>query len=244
MALTQYHRVLSGITLFRDTGQTFHCGLLQPTPAQMKFFGGRSSKKPSFKKHSSSNTFPSHFDEREDSHHPRSEPSSPSKSPTKSPKKTSSSRPSSHIDSPKSSRPSRSSRHTNDSGSSSSSRRSKFDPDTHPLNLPPEERRRLSSLAQSAMSGSNSMDIDREPPVNGASPGSPQNPSAQANFSVPIPNGTSPGEAPAPPPHKSNPSSPVTTPQGDAEDYKAAGNRHFKEKNYAKAIEQYNKGML
>lgn len=93
------------------------------------------------------------------------------------------------------------------------------------------------------MNGNNAMDIDSEP-VNGAQPtGSPQNPSAQANFSVPIPNGTAADEAPAPPPHKSNPSSPVTTPDEDAESYKAAGNRHFKEKNYTKAIEQYTKGM-
>ena len=88
------------------------------------------------------------------------------------------------------------------------------------------------------------MDVDREPVVNGAasSPASsPQQPSAQTNFSVPIPDNT---DAPAPPPHKSNPSSPITTPEDDAEQYKAAGNRHFKEKNYPKAIEQYTKGQL
>lgn len=78
------------------------------------------------------------------------------------------------------------------------------------------------------------MDIDREP-------GSP-NPSAQANFSVPIPNGTTHEEPPAPPPHKSNPSSPVTNSLEDAEEYKAAGNKFFKEKNFAKAIEEYSKG--
>lgn len=93
------------------------------------------------------------------------------------------------------------------------------------------------------MSGNNSMDIDREP-VNGASSPPPSNPSAQTNFSVPIPNGTaSHEEAPVPPPHKSNPSSPVPTPQDDADAYKAAGNRLFKDKNYPKAIEQYSKGM-
>lgn len=85
------------------------------------------------------------------------------------------------------------------------------------------------------------MDVDREP-VNGASsPVSSPPPSAQTNFSVPIPDNS---EAPAPPPHKSNPSSPITTPEDDAESYKNAGNRHFKEKNYAKAIEQYSKGEL
>lgn len=201
----------------------------------MKFFGG--SKKPSSKN-------PKHHDspgadDRETAYHPRSEPSSPTKaSSPRSPKK--SSRPSSHIE-PKAaaSRSSRSSRHQNESATSS--RRPKFDPNTHPLNLPPEERRRLSALSTSAMSGSNSMDIDREP-VNGAPSSPPQNPSAQANFSVPISNGTNHEDAPAPPPHKSNPSSPVPTPEEDAEAYKAAGNRFFKDKNYAKAIEQYSKG--
>lgn len=89
------------------------------------------------------------------------------------------------------------------------------------------------------------MDIDREP-VNGASSPASQpqsNPSAQANFSVPIPNGTHHNDAPAPPPHRSNPSSPVPTALDDAEAYKAAGNRFFKDKNYTKAIEQYSKGM-
>lgn len=91
------------------------------------------------------------------------------------------------------------------------------------------------------------MDIDREPVNGGASSPPPQSDksSAQANFSVPIPNGangTTNGDAPAPPPHGSNPSSPTPTAKDDAEAYKAAGNRLFKEKNYDKAIEQYTKG--
>ncbi|KZZ95897.1 DNAJ domain containing protein [Moelleriella libera RCEF 2490] len=126
----------------------------------------------------------------------------------------------------------------------SSSRRSKKDADIHPLNLPPEERRRLSKLSSSTMS--EQMDIDREP-VNGtsspASSSSQNNSSAQTNFAVPITNETQNDEAPAPPPHKSNPSSPVLTPLDDAESYKAAGNRFFKEKNYTKAIEQYSKAV-
>jgi DnaJ family protein C protein 7 len=198
----------------------------------MKFFSG--SKKPSSKKNASSPV----LDDGDDPHYSHSEPSSPTKSPTKPPKKPS--RPASYIDS-KPPRPSRGSRHTTDPGSSS--RRTKIDYDTHPLNLPPEERKRLSELSKAAMSGSNSMDIDREP-VNGASSPPAQNASAQSNFSVPIPNGTSHDEPPAPPQHGSNPSSPILTPQDDAESYKAAGNRFFKEKNYTKAIEQYSKGML
>jgi DnaJ homolog subfamily C member 7 len=95
------------------------------------------------------------------------------------------------------------------------------------------------------MSGRNSMDVDREP-VNGASPASPStNTTSRANtFTVPIPDGTTHEEpAPTPPPHKANPTEPPTTPLDDAESYKAAGNRHFKAKDYAKAIEQYSKGL-
>jgi DnaJ family protein C protein 7 len=189
----------------------------------MKFFGG--SKKPS-KKNASSPDFD------DDPHHSQSEPSSPTKSPTKPSKK--SSRPASYVDS-KPPRPSRTSRLSTDH----SSRKSKIDYDTHPLNLPPEERKRLSELSKAAMSASSPMDIDPQP-VNGASP---QNPSAQSNFAVPIPNGTTHDEPPAPPQHGSRPSSPILTPQDDAESYKAAGNRFFKDKNYTKAIEQYSKGM-
>ncbi|PNY20896.1 DnaJ subfamily C member 7 [Tolypocladium capitatum] len=217
----------------------------------MKFFGG--SKKPasssssSSKKHASTTSVDDHEDVQ---HHPHSEPPSPVKpsASSRSPKK--SSRPASYRDSrepkPSSSpRQSRLSRHATEPTSSSSSRRKKLDTDTHPLNLPPEERKRyseLSNLSNSAMSGRNSMDIDREP-VN-ASPPPPPNPSAQTNFSVPIPNGTTNNEeGPVPPPHKSNPSSPVPTPEDDADAYKAAGNRLFKDKNYTKAIEQYSKGQ-
>ncbi|KLP14335.1 tetratricopeptide repeat protein 2 [Fusarium fujikuroi] len=175
-----------------------------------------------------------------------SEPSSPAraKSPSKPSKRLS--RPASYAaeSTKSSSRSSRLSRQSTDPGHShshSSSRRHKYEPDTHPLNLPPEERKRLSALA-AAMNG-NSMDVDSEP-VNGARSTTPPNPKAQTNFSVPIPNGSSHDDgAPPPPPHKSNPGSPTITPEEDAEAYKAAGNRFFKEKNYYKAIEQYSKAV-
>ncbi|KAK0389162.1 hypothetical protein NLU13_2737 [Sarocladium strictum] len=215
----------------------------------MKFFGG--SKKSSSKKHHSP-TDPDGPDDFEDPiYAPRSEPSSPSKSSSRSPKKPS--RPSSSIDSPpKHSRPSRSSRHSTDPGQTSASSRrkkhesSKIDPNTHPLNLPPEERERFSALSQSAMSGRNSMDIDQEPPAGNGTSTPPPAASAQTNFAVPIPNGTThegQDAAPTPPPHKSNPSSPQPTAADEAEAYKAAGNRFFKEKNYTKAIEQYSKAV-
>jgi DnaJ homolog subfamily C member 7 len=50
--------------------------------------------------------------------------------------------------------------------------------------------------------------------------------------------------APAPPPHRSNPSSPVPTAEDEAEAYKAAGNKFFKEKDYKNAIIQYTKGRF
>ncbi|KAM0436745.1 hypothetical protein ACHAPT_002456 [Fusarium lateritium] len=176
----------------------------------------------------------------DDTAQPHSESSSPTRSPTKSSSSRRSSRPASYAESNKSSRSSRLSRHSTDPGRQHSTRRPKYEPDTHPLNLPPEERKRLSDLA-AAMNGS-SMDIDGEP-VNGARATTPPNPSAQANFSVPIPNGSTHDGAPPPPPHKSNPSSPTPTPKDDAESYKAAGNRFFKDRNYFKAIEQYSKAV-
>ncbi|WAO88614.1 J domain-containing protein [Fusarium falciforme] len=177
--------------------------------------------------------------ERDDTAQSHSESSSPTRSPTKSSSSRRSSRPASYAESNKSSHSSRLSRHSTDAGHRSS-RRPKYEPATHPLNLPPEERKRLSALA-AAMNGS-SMDIDGEP-VNGARATTPPNPSAQTNFSVPIPNGSTHDGAPPPPPHKSNPSSPTPTPKDDAESYKAAGNRFFKDRNYFKAIEQYSKAV-
>ena len=228
----------------------------------MKFFGGSSSSNTNNstnnKKTSSKKQTPTigPNDRQDSTNFPHSEPVSPSKPTTTTKSSTKrSSRPNSHVEpTPKSPlRANRLSRHATEP--SISSRKAKFDPHTHPLNLPPEERKRLSELSQSAMSGSNSMDIDREVPNGGPSTPPPQNSSSQSNFSVPVANGTTNGAAngaangdgprdpPTPPPHKSNPSSPVPTPQEDAESYKAAGNRFFKDKNYSKAIEQYSKGM-
>lgn len=93
------------------------------------------------------------------------------------------------------------------------------------------------------------MDIDRESNATPSSPPSAPQPGPQASFSVPIPNGINTAvngdgdNAPAPPPHKSNPSSPVPTTEDEAEAYKAAGNRFFKEKDYKNAIIQYTKAI-
>ncbi|KAK4151772.1 hypothetical protein C8A00DRAFT_16871 [Chaetomidium leptoderma] len=208
-----------------------------------------------------------------------SQPSSPTKSPTRSPTKSSGSRsptkkassqqrpasPTSRESKPQSPRTSRPfARHPTDAGLSSS-RRKKIDPDTHPLNLPPEQRKRLSEL--SAMSARNSMDVDKEP-VNGGKPSSP--PPAQTqpppppppqqqqqrasnppppHHTVPVTNGADASAngvadeaVPTPPPHRSQPSSPVRTDAEQAESFKNEGNKFFKAGDYTHAMEFYTKG--
>lgn len=242
----------------------------------MKFFDLK--KKPS-KKHD-----PATDDQEgtEDDDYFQSQPSSPAKSPTKSPIKSPVKKPSiagsgaiPRSDSPTSReshkpRPPRSfGRHSTDPGSHSSRRSKKIDPDTHPLNLPPEERKRLSAL--SAMSDRNSMDIDTEPVNGGSTPSSPAQASQPApqpkpvqhskSFTVPLNtkadshntangrNGTNvidltkeEEDVPEPPPHRSAPQSPAQTAAEDAETFKNEGNKYFKTKEYTKAIEYYTKG--
>ncbi|KAH8895133.1 TPR-like protein [Thozetella sp. PMI_491] len=190
----------------------------------------------------------------------QSQPPSPTKSPTKassrSPsKKSEQAAPPSPRESKTQHRTSRNlARQATDPGysSSSSARKKKHDPDTHPLNLPPEERKRLSAL--SAMSARNSMDIDREPPNQG-SPSSPSQsqPGPPSNsFTVPVQmpngaNGTPSGaddDAPPPPPHTSAPASPEETAAADAENFKNEGNKFFKAKDYTRAIECYTKAVV
>jgi DnaJ family protein C protein 7 len=119
-----------------------------------------------------------------------------------------------------------------------------FDPNTHPLNLPPEQLKRLSAL--SSMSDPDRMDIDSDGPAAPSSPATQSN--MPGSFDIPKPNGTNGstnGEGPVPPPHKSNPTSPVPpaapTPE-EAEAFKTAGNKFYKAKEYKKAIEEYTKG--
>ncbi|KOS19271.1 DnaJ -like protein subfamily C member 7 -like protein [Escovopsis weberi] len=244
----------------------------------MKFFGG--SKKQASKKHSSASgpsidetdpvQIPHHSTTASASANPSANahsdihppPPPATKSSSTSPQRKPS-RPLSYRDnkSATQSTKSRLSRHSTDAGSSRrASKLDRFDPDTHPLNLPPEERKRLSELSNAAMSSRNSMDVDRDPAVNGAAAAAASSPpppfkesaSAQKNFAVPIPNGVTPNgvdhrhdddAAPPPPPHKSTPTSPIPSTVDEAETFKTAGNRYFKEKNYAKAIEQYSKAL-
>lgn len=95
------------------------------------------------------------------------------------------------------------------------------------------------------------MDVDRE---YSSSP-APSSPAAQE----PKPHGQN-GDRPAPPPHRYTKSPPpqsatyAATPEAatppaepptiDAEEYKAAGNKFFKIKDYPAAIKEYSKGRL
>ncbi|KAI1374993.1 hypothetical protein F4677DRAFT_455187 [Hypoxylon crocopeplum] len=191
---------------------------------------------------------------------PRSEPTSPVKPPSsssRSPTKKPSTRPASPAQREKQqsqqqlpkSRSSRSfARHSTDQGSSSS-RRTKIDPNIHPLNLPPEELKRLSAqYNMSSRSSFDKMDVDKDAPA--PTPSSPPPVQPQSSFAVPVnsppvngvKNGVKEedeGPVPAPPPHRSNPSSPVPTDREAAEAHKADGNKFFKQKDYARAIAEY-----
>ena len=90
------------------------------------------------------------------------------------------------------------------------------------------------------------MDIDAEAPS--SMPGSFDTPPKTNGANGTHIDGDGDGDAgaPEPPPHKSNPASPVEeappTPE-QAEAFKALGNKHYKAKEYKKAIEEYTKGV-
>jgi len=115
----------------------------------------------------------------------------------------------------------------------------------HPLNLPPDELKRLSQFSITnaqqirrqrlqTMDGESDQNRSSEPssPATGNTPGA-----------FPETNGVNgthkEEEAPAPPPHKS---SPPPKPEVDAEACKAAGNKFFKAREWEKAIQEYTKG--
>lgn len=129
-------------------------------------------------------------------------------------------------------------------------RKAKKDPDSHPLNLPPDELRRLSAAMAKDENSRRSMDQDgslndwdtfRTPETEWQ----PSTPLHEAPGAFPeSANGVSNGvnghtqKSPTPPPHKLPPK-----PQIDAEACKIAGNKFFKAKDYQKAIEEYTKGV-
>lgn len=116
----------------------------------------------------------------------------------------------------------------------------------HPLNLHPDELRRLSSRMSVPNSPGPATPVQQE---NGVS-GEPME-TTPAPESVPggFPstngvNGEESGEdqAPAPPPHKSPRSPPPQKEEVDAEACKAAGNKFYKAGQYERAIAEYTKG--
>lgn len=99
--------------------------------------------------------------------------------------------------------------------SSSSSRYAREKKPIHPLNLPPDELRRWSAMAAARDESVNAMDIDPKTP-NGVE-GSTE-------------------KSPTPPPHRSSSGT------AEADSFKLAGNKFFKDKNYTRAIEEFSKG--
>ena len=120
--------------------------------------------------------------------------------------------------------------------------------DTHPLNLPPDERERRRSAMSARSDPPTPIDLDLE-----AGYGTPSGPPLATNGAFNQASGVSHGNpasnklngdsGPLPPPHGSNPtSSPPPKPALDPEACKAVGNKYFKAKDYSKAIQEYSKG--
>lgn len=146
----------------------------------------------------------------------------------------------------------RSGRKNSRTGNSS---RQLFNSDTHPLNLPPDERERRRSAMESPGEVSSSMEA--EPQSRGPSrPSSP--PPRSPGFFQEINGGTNDDRngdsSPIPPPHgikttsppplawSQPPQQPPQQPSVDAEACKSLGNKYFIAKDYKKAIKEYTKG--
>ena len=97
-----------------------------------------------------------------------------------------------------------------------------------------------------------SMDIDRDGNSSRKSSTISSSPPPMSPASYPAPNGVNGEASPVPPPHKTQ-AKPEPQPQpqpqpqppslvGEAEAFKAAGNKHFKAKDYTKAIAEYTRG--
>ena len=143
--------------------------------------------------------------------------------------------------------PTKSLRESRSSRKNSTTRNSyhSYSADTHPLNLPPDERERRRSAMSPQSDPPTPMDIDSEepavnipsspPPVTRAPP---QEPNGDRQDSQMNGDGT-----PIPPPHGVNTrSSPPPKPAIDPEACKALGNKYFKAQDYKKAIKEYTKG--
>ena len=132
--------------------------------------------------------------------------------------------------------------------SSRSSSKNILNADTHPLNLPPEEReRRRSAMSAPPDPPPTPMDVDQDGHASSASSSpSPTDPTSysDANGSTNDAEMEDP-TSPVPPPHRFKPTtSPPAKPALDPEECKALGNKYFKAHDYVKAIAEYTKGGL
>lgn len=127
------------------------------------------------------------------------------------------------------------------------------DIDEHPLNLPPEELRRLSArMARDEKRSSTQMDVDVDSesaqPDLGSQDSQPPTPGTNTPGAFPLSEKLSNGDSepdtreqtksPPPPLHRIN-----IQPKMDPEAAKAAGNKFFKAKDYGRAVVEYSKGL-
>ena len=125
---------------------------------------------------------------------------------------------------------------------------------THPLNLPPEEIRRLSAIEAEKMSAEASGGRAEEEQAGVMSDPMETTPAPEdVPGAFPTINGVNGAgeeaegeEGPVPPPHRMQTTSPAPVEEVvekvDAEACKAAGNKFYKAGQYGKAIEEYTKG--
>jgi DnaJ homolog subfamily C member 7 len=134
------------------------------------------------------------------------------------------------------------------SSSKKDKKKEKENRDSHPLNLPPDELRRLSAAMAAQEGARDSMDLDNIAAFsanNAESPGAPSQPAPgafppNADDAMNLVNGDHEDEkSPTPPPHRVQV---IEKPFVDAEAAKAAGNKFFKAKDYSRAIMEYTKG--
>lgn len=141
-------------------------------------------------------------------------------------------------------RPPNASRTRSKKPSSTSSSSYSFDPNSHPLNLPPEQLKRLSAMSSRSESPVQ-MDADQDAPTSALS----ASPPPMSPTAAPTTNGVNGDATPVPPPHRvptkpspSPPPPPPAAPPADAEAFKVAGNKYFKAGEFPMAIKEYTKG--
>ncbi|KAL9600547.1 MAG: hypothetical protein Q9219_003093 [cf. Caloplaca sp. 3 TL-2023] len=128
-----------------------------------------------------------------------------------------------------------------------SNSKSVFSADTHPLNLPPDEREKRRSAMSAPSDPPTPMDVDQSDDTSSAASTPPpvapsHHPDANgANDDSDLERTTSP----IPPPHRFvPPTSPPPKPAMDPEACKVLGNKYYKNKDFVKAIAEYTKGGL